>query len=333
MALSRIDGAKRRQLLVALGLFALGAPIGYAQQAGRPWRVGFLGNSSAALEAGWVDAFREGMRSLGYTEASLSLEFRWAEGKNERLPDLAADLARSKVAVIVTGGTPGTLAGRKSGAGIPIVMVGVGDPVGAGLIGSLSRPGGTVTGIATLSRELEGKRLEFLSQLSRKPARVGVLMNPTNPFTPLAMAGMKPAAEALQLTLVPAEVRSVDDIDSAFRAIRSSNADAVILIADRFLLANRAKIVASALANSMPGIFPWAEFAQEGGLMSYGANYPDMYRRAANFVDRILKGTKPAEIPVEQPTKFELVINQRTARALSLKIPPSLLARADRVID
>jgi len=147
------------------------------------------------------------------------------------------------------------------------------------------------------------------------------------------MAGMKPAAEALQLTLVPAEVRSVDDIDSAFRAIRSSNADAVILIADRFLLANRAKIVASALANSMPGIFPWAEFAQEGGLMSYGANYPDMYRRAANFVDRILKGTKPAEIPVEQPTKFELVINQRTARALSLKIPPSLLARADRVID
>jgi putative ABC transport system substrate-binding protein len=323
------------QALVAFACGLLAAPLAAdAQQAGRTVTIGYLGNSSPSLESNFVEAFRKGLRQLGYVEGrNLIIRFAWAEGQQERHPVLARELVRLKPDVILTAGTPGTLAAKQATQSIPIVMAIAGDPVGAGLVSSLARPGGNVTGHSTLTPEVEGKRLELLKEAVAKLSRVAVLRNPANPFTPISWKATQAAAEALGVKLQPVEVRGPNDLDRAFARIKAAHPDGLVLIPDLFLYTYRASIVQFLVKNRFPAIFPLREFAQEGALMTYGANYPDMYRHAATYVDKILKGAKVADLPVEQPTRFELVINLKTAKALGLTIPPSIMVRADHVIQ
>ena len=321
-------------LIVTLALL-LAAPLAAgAQPVGRTVTIGYLGNSSPSLEANLVEAFREGLRQLGYVEGrNLIIKYKWAEGQQERFAVLAAELVRLKPDVILTAGTPGTLAAKQATQSIPIVTAVAGDPVASGLVSSLAKPGGNVTGLAGLTPELEGKRLELFKEVVPKLSRVAVLLNPANPFTTIAWKGMRSAAEALGVKLQPVEVRGPNDLDRALATIKAARPQGLMLIADRFLLIYRAPIVEFMTKNRLPGMFPFREFAREGGLMAYGPDYTDMYRRAAVYVDKILKGAKPADLPVEQPTKFELVINLKTAKALGLTIPPSVLGRADEIIQ
>ncbi len=287
-------------------LALLASPLAVrAQPAGKVYRVGFLGNSTAALEANLVGPFREGLRDLGYVEGrNVQIEYRWADGKYERFPELVAELVALKVDVIVTAGTPAALAVKRATVTIPLVMVAVGDPVGTGLVASLARPGGSMTGLTSIAPDLEGKRLELLREAVPKLSRVSVLWNPANPFHVL---------------------------DPAFDAIVKERPGAFIVLADRIFLHNRSRIVDFAARQRLPAVYAYRELVEAGGLMSFGPNYADMHRRAATFVDKILKGARPADLPVEQPTKFELLINLKTAKALGLVISPSLLARADEV--
>ncbi len=322
------------QALVALAWGLLAAPLAAeAQQAGRTVTIGYLGNSSPSLESNVVEAFREGLRQLGYVEGrNLIIKYEWAEGHQERFAVLAAELVRLKPDVILTAGTPGTLAAKQATQSIPIVTV-AGDLVAAGLVSSLAKPGGNVTGLSALTPELEGKRLELLKEAVPKLSRVAVLRNPANPFTTIAWKAMQAAAEALGVKLQPVEARGANDLDRALARIKAARPDGLVVIPDRFLLAYRESIVQFVVKNRLPGMFPFREFAQEGGLMAYEPDFADMYRRAATYVDKILKGRKPADLPVEQPTRFALVINMKAAKALGLTIPPSVLARADQVIQ
>ena len=296
--------------------------------------IGYLGNSSPALESNLVDAFREGLRQLGYVEGrNLIIKFEWAEGQQERHPALARELVRLTPDVILTAGTPGTLAAKQATQSIPIVTAIAGDAVATGLVASLAKPGGNVTGLSTLAPELDGKRLELLKEAVPKLSRVAVLRNPANPFTTIAWKAMQPAAEALGLKLQPVDASSPNDLDRALATIKAARPDGLVVIVDRFLASYRASIVQFVAKNRLPGMFPYPEFAQEGGLMTYGPDYADLFRRTATYVDKILKGAKPADLPIEQPTKFELVINLKTAKALGLTIPQSVLVRADEVIQ
>jgi len=307
-----------------------------AQQykAGRTVTIGYLGNSSPSLESNLVDAFREGLRQRGYVGGqNLVIKFQWAEGHDERYPLLARELVRLKPDVILTAGTPGTLAVKQATRSIPIVAASAGDPVAAGLVSSLAKPGANVTGLSTLGPELEGKRLELFKQAVPNLSRIVALLNPDNPFTAIAWRATQSAADTLGLNLQPVAARSLDDLDGALAAIKKARPDGLIVIPDRVLLAYRAPIVQFIATNGLPSMFPFSEFAHEGGLMAYGPDYTDVFRRAATYVDKILKGAKPADLPVEEPTKFELVINLKTARALGLTIPQSLLLRADHVIQ
>ena len=293
--------------------------------------IGYLGNSSPSLESNLVEAFREGLRQLGYVEGrNLTIKYRWAEGEQNRSAVLAAELVRLKPDVILTSGTLGTLAAKQATQSIPIVTAIVGDPVAAGLVSSLAKPGGNVTGLSTLAPELSGKRLELFKQAVPKLSRVVALLNPVNPFTMIAWKATQPAAEALGVKLQPVEARSPNDLDHAFATIKAARPNGLI---DRLLLAYRASIVQFVTKNRLPGMFPFREFAQEGGLMAYGPDYTDMFRRAATFVDKILKGAKPADLPIEQPTKFELVINLKTAKALGLTVPQTVLLQTDHLIE
>lgn len=314
-------------------LFAL--PLAAAAQpAGKVFQIGYLGNSTPSVETGLVEAFRQGLRENGYVEGKdVVVHYRWADGHIDTFPVLAAELVRLKVEVIVASGTPGSLAAQRATKTIPIVVAAVGDAVGVGLVPSLARPGGNVTGLSALTSELEGKRLEVLSELVPKVGRVSVLMNPANPFTALAWKETQAAGAKLRLTLHPAEVRTVDAFDAVFAAIVKTRPDALVVIADRFLLSNRKRIVAFAAQHRLPAMYPFREFVDEGGLVVYGPDFADMFRRAGRYIDRILKGTNPGDLPMEQPTRFELVINGKTAKTLGLTIPPSLLLRADRVIE
>ena len=304
-----------------------------AQQAGRTVTIGYLGNSSPALESNLVEAFREGLRQLGYVEGrNLIIKFAWAEGQQEHHPALARDLVRLTPDVILTAGTPATLAAKQATQSIPIVTAIAGDAVATGLVASLAKPGGNVTGLSTLAPELDGKRLELLKEAVPKLSRVAVLRNPANPFTTIAWKAMQPAAEALGVKLQPVEASSPDNLDRALATIKAAHPDGLVLIVDRFLAAYRAAIVGFVVKHRLPGMFPYPEFAQEGGLMSYGPDYADLFRRTATYIDKILKGAKPGDLPIEQPTKFELVINLRTAKALGLPIAQSLLVRAEEVI-
>jgi len=322
-------------LAVILTVSAILAPLAVGgQQVGRTVTIGYLGNSSPSLEPNDVEAFREGLRQLGYVEGqNLIIKYQWAEGQQERHAVLAVELVRLKPDVILTSGTPGTLAAKQATQSIPIVTAVVGDPVASGLVSSLAKPGGNVTGLATLNEELEGKRLEIFKQVVPKLSRVAVLLNPSNPFTMIAWRGARSAAEALGVKLQPVEVRGPNDLDGAFATIKAARPQGLILLPDRFLLTYRASIVQFMAKNRLPGMFSFREFAQEGGLMTYGPDTTDMYRRAATYVAKILRGAKPADLPMEQPTKFEFVINLKTAKALGLTIPPSVLGRADEVIQ
>ena len=304
-----------------------------AQPAGKVYRIGFLGNSTAALEANLVGPFREGLRDLGYVEGrNVRIEYRWAEGKYERFPELVAELVALKVDVMVTAGTPAALAVKRATVTIPLVMVAVGDPVGTGLVASLARPGGSMTGLTSIAPDLEGKRLELLREAVPKLSRVSVIWNPTNPFHVTAERQARSAAQTLHMTVHSVGVRTAQELDPAFDAIVRERPGAFIVLADRVFLHNRSRIVAFAARQRLPGVYAYRELVEAGGLMSFGPNYADMHRRAATFVDKILKGAKPADLPVEQPTKFELLINLKTAKALGVDIPHSLLLRADEII-
>src|SRR6266508_2881740 len=305
-----------------------------AQQKGKVPRVGFLGNSTAALEANLIGPFREGLHDLGYVEGkNISIEYRWAEGKYERFPDLIAELIALKVDVVVTAGTPATQAYQKARTSIPLVMVAVGDPVGTGIVASLNRPGGNITGLTSISPELEGKRIELLREVIPKLSHIAVLWNPKNAYHAIENKQVEAAAAALRMKVLYLGVETQEQIGNAFSQILKERPGALLVLADRVFLHNRARIMDFAAKHRLPGVYAYLELVEAGGLMSYGPNYADMHRRAATYVDKILKGAKPADLPVEQPTKFELIINLKTAKALGLRIPQSLLARADELIQ
>jgi putative ABC transport system substrate-binding protein len=324
----------RRQLLIALGAGALAAPFASRAQQHRVYRIGFLGNSTAALEANLVGPFREGLRDLGYVEGrNIVIEYRWAEGKYERFPELIAELVGRKVDVIVTAGTPAALAVQRATATIPLVMVAVGDPVSTGLVASLARPGGYSTGLTSIAPDLEGKRLELLREVVPKLTRVSFLVNPDNAFHVGSEKQARAAAQVLHVDVQFIGVRADADFDHAFDVIAKERPDAFIVLADRVFLHNRGRIVDFAARNRLPAVYPYRELVEAGGLMSFGPNYADMHRRAAIYVDKILKGAKPGDLSVEQPTKFELIINLKSAKAFRLTIPQSLQLRADEVIQ
>jgi len=327
---------KRRQIIVALGAGLLTVARGaLAQQTRKVPQIGYVGNSTLALESELVEGFRLGLRERGYVEGKTVLvHYRWAEGKIDALPALVAELIALKVDVLVTSGTPAALAAKKATATLPIVMAAVGDAVGTGIVPSLARPGGNITGLSTLYNQLEGKRIQILHELVPRMKRIALLTNPANPFTTLILKSTRAATDALGLAAQVFEVSAVDEFERAFAAIVKARPDAMAVLADRpFLVSNRTRIVQFAARNRLPAIYPFSEFVEEGGLIFYGPNFADMFRRSATYVDKILKGAKPADLPLEQPTKFELVINRKAARALGLTIPQSLLISADRVIE
>ena len=325
----------RAVVTVILAIVLLAAPFAVeAQQVGKVHRIGFLGNSTAALEQNLVEPFRQGLRERGYTEGrDLVVEYRWAEGKYERFPDLIAELIRLKVDVIVTAGTPAALAVKRATTSIPLVMVAVGDPVGTGLIASLSRPGGNATGLTSIAADLEGKRLELLREVIPRLAQMAVLWNPASPFQVVAEREVRAAAQVLQLRVLSLGVRAAEELDEAFDTIVKARPGALVVLADRLFLHNRARIVGFAARHHLPGVYAYRELVEAGGLMSFGPSYADMHRRAATYVDKILKGARPADLPVEQPAKFELVVNLKTAKALGLTLPQAVLARADQIIE
>jgi putative tryptophan/tyrosine transport system substrate-binding protein len=324
----------RRAFLGALGLLA--APLAAeAQPAGKVYRLGYLGNASAPAQAKRVESLRDGLRDLGYVEGqNIVIEFRWAEGRNERLPDLAAELVRLNVDVLVTAGTPGALAARHATTRIPIVMVGIGDAVASGVVASLARPGGNITGSTDSVPELMAKLLELLKEMMPRTRRVAVLINPNAPQrgAPPTLKAMVSTARSLKLELETFEVRGLSEYETVFSRVAKSRVDAIVVPSDVVFNYNVAALADLAARKRLPSAGVKA-FAEAGGLIGYGLNFPEMDRRAAYFVDRILKGAKPADLPVQQPTKFELVINLKTAKALGLTIPMSLLARADQVIE
>jgi len=282
-----------------------------------------------------LDAFRQGLRELGWVEGqNLVIDYRSAEGKLDRLPDLAAELVRLKVDIIVAVPTPAAAAAKNAIETIPIVMIGVGDPVGTGLIASLARPGGNATGLSfSVGLEIAGKLLELLKETVPKVRRVAILSNPANPVQPLLIREVNVAARSLGVQLQHLEARGPNEFDGAFAAMAKERVGALLIVADGMLIFHRTRLADLAARSRLPAAYGWREHVEAGGLMSYGPSLRDLFRRAATYVDKILKGAKPADLPVEQPTKFELVINLKTAKALGLTIPQSVLGRADQVIE
>jgi len=320
-----------RLALCAL-LFALCAPA-EAQQRTKTPRIGLLTTLSAAALSGRIEAFRQGLHELGYVEGqNLAIDYRYGDLKRDRLLDLSADLIRLKVDIIVTVGSGGTRAAKAATSTIPIVMASDDDPVGNGFVASLARPGGNVTGLSTLAPEISGKRLEILKEVIPRLSRVAVFGSSTYPGFSQVLAETETAAKVLKVKLQYQDILERKDIDAAFRAATKNHVDAALIIAGAALIAYRTQIVELAIKNRLPATYFSVEFVDAGGLMSYGPNRPDLFRRAATYVDKILKGAKPADLPVEQPRKFELIINLNTAKQIGLTIPPSVLARADKVI-
>jgi putative ABC transport system substrate-binding protein len=325
----------RRTFLGSLAGGLLAAPIAArAQGPSRVPRVGYAFARVSSEDQQIWDVMRQGLRELGYVEGqNIALEVRWAEGRYERLPPLVAELVRLKVDVLVVGTTPGALAAKSATRTIPIVMYAVGDPVGSGLVASLGHPGGNLTGLSLFNKEVSGKRLELLKESLPSIARVAVLTNPGNPIHAVFWKETQAAAHALGLQLQAIKIYGPGDFDDAFTAAARGRADALLVFDDSLTLGYRTRLVAVAAKHRLPTMYGLREFPDAGGLVSYGPSNFDMYRRTASYVDKILKGAKPGDLPVEQPTKFELVINLKTAEALGLAIPPSLLQRADQVIE
>jgi ABC-type uncharacterized transport system substrate-binding protein len=319
-------------LVIFVALAACGA-VAQAQQQPKIPRIGFLTNNSSTGLAAADEAFRQGLRALGYVEGkSLVIEYRYGEGKVGRLAEMAAELVRLKVDVIVTGGPTSTRTAKQATSTIPIVMATDPDPVANGFVASLARPGGNITGLATLSPEISGKRLELLKEILSKLSRVAVLGTSTTPGTAQELKEAELAAGAFGVKLQYLDVLGSKDIEAGFRAASKERADAVLVLSSAILLSQRTQLVDLAVKSRLPAMYWTAEFVEAGGLMTYGVSIIDLHRRAATYVDKILKGAKPADLPVEQPTKFELVINLKAAKQIGLTIPPNVLARADRVI-
>jgi putative ABC transport system substrate-binding protein len=322
---------KRAALTVVLALGLLATPLAAeAQQAMKVYRIGVLGNEN---NPPW-DGFRRGLRDLGYVDGrNLSMEWRWSEGKPDRFPALAMELVALRPDVIVASGTQGVRAAMEATSAIPIVMTTSSYPEKIGLVKSLSRPGGNVTGLSNVGPELSGKKLELLKEIAPKVSRVAVLWNPASTVEPLALQELLTAAPAVGVEIQSVEVRSPDDFSAAFAAVSSSRVHAMLALGNPINFKGRQLIADFALRNRLPSIYDERLFVDAGGLMSYAPSFTDSFRRAATYVDKILKGAKPADLPVEQPTKFELVINARTAKILGLTIPQSVLLRADEIIQ
>ena len=304
-----------------------------AQQAAKPLRIGFIMADSSGSDPR-VDAFRQGLRELGYLKGkNIAVEYRFAEGKEDRLLKLVAELVGSKVEIIVTDGTAVTRAAKNATKTIPIVMASDGDPVGNLFVASLARPGGNITGLTNLLAGLSGKRLEILKDAIPGMSRFGIIWNPENPSSITGFKETQVASQSLRVQLQFLEVRGPNDFESAFQAAKKVQAGALTVVSDSVMFAHRTRMLELAAKQRLPTMHTQSLWVQDGGMISYGTYFPDLYRRAATYVDRILKGTKPADLPVEQPTKFELVINLKTAKALGLTIPPSMLVRADEVIQ
>ena len=318
--------------LLAVWFFAF-LSLAEAQQPAKIPRIGFLASGSPSAYASRTEAFRQGLRQLGYVEGkTIAIEYRYAEGLTNPLPDLVADLVRVNVEIIVTSSTPATLALKNGTKTIPIVFVAVSDPVGSGLVVSLARPGGNLTGLSNQLMDLVGKDLELLKQAVPKIARVTVLGSTANPDRAELRKPIEVVARSLGVRLQIVDIGEPKDLDGAFSQMTKGRADAVLLRGGALLTDQRIRIAELAALNSLPTIRWDLPFAEAGGLMSYGPSSADMFRRSATFVDKILKGAKPADLPIEQPTKFELIINLKTAKQIGLIIPPNVLARADRVI-
>ena len=319
--------------IITLGIL-LGSLAAQAQQTGNVYRIGFLGNSTAALEANLVGPFREGLRELGYVEGrNVLIEYRWAEGKYDRFPALIGELLALKVAVIVTAGTPATLAVKKATTSVPLVMTAVGDPVGTGIVPSLSHPGGNITGLTAISTEMDAKRLELLREVVPSVSYIALLWNAASPLQVLAEKQVQAAAQVLRMRVLSLGVKTEEEIKSALAVMARERPDALLVLADRLLLHHRALIMDFATRHRLPGVHAYRELVEAGGLMSFGPSYADMHKRAAYFVDRILKGAKPGDLPVERPRTFELVINLKVAKALGLTIPQSVLLRGTEIIQ
>jgi ABC-type uncharacterized transport system substrate-binding protein len=332
---SKIQNRKWAGLFVIALTFVFGGAVVESQQPKKVPRLGYLSPGDAASDSGRSEAIRLGLRELGYIEGqNIAIEYRYAEGKRDRLPELAAELVRLKVDIIlVTGGGPVIRAAKNATKTIPIVMVGPGlDPVKAGFVESLARPGGNVTGLTILGTELGGKRLELLKEAVPKLARVAVLYDPTSPNNVLELKEVQTAARALELTVRSWEVRAADGFEKIFAALNKERPDGLYVPGGPLMYANQKRTIGFALKSRLPSAYNRREDVEAGGLMYYGADLADSYRRVAYYVDKILKGAKPADLPVEQPTKFELVINLKTAKQIGLTIPPEVLARASRLI-
>jgi len=322
---------KRLLWIVTLLLFAIGT-FAEAQQTGKVPRIGYLTAASASAMVPRANAFRQGLRELGYVEGkNIVIEYQYADGKLDRLPALAAELVRLNVDIIVSGGPAATRPAREATSTIPIIMAQDGDPVGNGFVASLAQPGGNITGLSTVAPEMSGKRLELLKEIVPKLSRVAVFGNSSDPGNARVLKETELAAAAFGLKVQYLEVVSLADIETAFRSASKGRADAVLLVPNPILTPHRALVADLAVKSRLPVIYD-TQYVEAGGLMTYGVNLPDLDRRAATYVDKILKGAKPADLPVEQPIKFEFIINLKAAKQIGLTIPPNVLARADKVI-
>ena len=321
---------KRREFIGLVGGVAAWPLTASAQQQGKIVTIGIL-----AIEP-WspIDTFRRALHDLGYIEGkNVRFEYRYAKGDNERLPELANDLVSLNVDVILTWGTNAVLAAKQATATIPIVMGAIGDPIGSGIVTNLAYPGGNITGCSSRAVELEAKRLQLLKELVLGLSRVAILVNPTNHYMPLALQSARNGAQMLHVSLAIYEVHDTTTLDAAFVALTKDWPDGLMLPADTFLVSQRNRIAQFAIENKLPSVYSFREYIEAGGLVAYTPNYHDLFRRAAKCVDKILRGTKPGEIPIEHSTRFQLLINLKTARAIGLTVPPRLLARADELIE
>jgi putative ABC transport system substrate-binding protein len=323
----------RRAFIAGLGGAAAWSSVARAQQAAKLPIIGFLGAATPSTTTPWIAAFVQRLREFGWVEGrNIVIEYRWAEGRTKRYAEIAAEFVRIKVDVIVTHSTAPVVAAKQATADIPIVFAAVSDPVGTGLVASLARPGGNVTGLANQLSDTVGKKLEVLREVVPDLRRLAIIANVGNPAAVLEMGEAQAAARKLGLEVTTPEIRRAEDIAPAFDALKD-RADALYICPDPLMNTNRTRINILAVGARLPTVHGVREYVEAGGLMSYGPNLPDLWRRAAEFIDKILRGAKPADIPVEQPTKFDLVINLTTAKALGLKVPASVLARADEVIE
>lgn len=324
---------RRREFITLVGALAAALPIGARAQSSKLPTVGFLGSYSMAAGSEWTAAFVQRMREHGWIDGrTVVIEYRWAEGRSERITEIASELVRLEVDVIVTAGTEAVVALKHATSSIPIVFAAAGDPVGTGLVASLARPGGNVTGVSNLSADIASKRLELLREVVPNLHRLAIMANIGSPIGKVEMGQVEAAARKLRLEVVPAEIRRADDIAPAIEALKG-HADGLYVVTEPLVNTNRIRLNTLALDARLPTIHGYREYVETGGLMSYGSNFSDLWQRAGDLVDKILHGTKPGDIPVEQPTKFELFVNLKTAKALGLTIPEAFLLRADKLIE